>query len=111
MDLENVLIRPLLTEKSNLLQNGVSGFKKYTFQVDSRANKLQVMQAVKVLFQVEPLACNICWVKSKKKRNLPISKKSFQRGYGKKSSWKKAIVTLPKGKLIDSLENLGVVEV
>ena len=110
MDLENVLIRPLLTEKSSLLQNGISGFKKYTFQVSSRANKFQVMQAVKILFQVEPIACNICWVKSKKKRNLPISKKSFQRGYGKKSPWKKAIVTLPKGQSIEALENLGVGE-
>ena len=110
MDLENVLIRPLLTEKSNLLQNGVSGFKKYTFQVASDANKFQVMQAVKALFQVEPLACNICWVKSRKKRNLPISKKSFQRGYGVKSPWKKAVVTLPKGRSIEALESLGAGE-
>ena len=110
MDLEDILIRPLLTEKSSLLQNGVSGFKKYTFQVDSRVNKFQVMYAVKTLFQVEPLTCNVCWVKSKKKRNLPISKKSFKRGYGKKRPWKKAIVTLPKGQSIGALESLGVGE-
>ena len=109
MEIENVLIRPLLTEKSSMLQNGISEYKKYSFKVDMRANKFQILYAVKMLFGVEPLSCNVLTVKSKKKRNLPISKRSFKRGYGKTAIWKKAIVTLPKGKVIDALENLGEV--
>ncbi|MEM9423217.1 MAG: 50S ribosomal protein L23 [Spirochaetota bacterium] len=109
MEVEEILIRPLLTEKSSLLQGGVSGYKKYSFKVDLRANKVQIMYAVKVLFKVEPLACNIVNVKSKKKRNLPISKKNFKRGYGKSAPWKKAIVTLPKNQSIEALESLGEV--
>ncbi len=110
MEVENVLIRPLLTEKSNVLQAGVSGYKKYSFQVDVRANKLQIMYVVKTLFKVEPLACNIVSVKSKRKRNLPVSKNSFKRGYGKSAPWKKAVVTLPKGQSIEALESLGIDE-
>ncbi len=110
MELEEILIRPLLTEKSNLLQSGVATAKKYSFAVAGRANKPQIMHAVKTLFRVEPLSCNIINVKSKKKRNLPVSKKSFKRGYGKTAPWKKAIVTLPMGQSIEALENLGVDE-
>ncbi len=109
MEVENILIRPLLTEKSSMLQNKISGYKQYTFKVDMRANKFQILYAVKMLFGVEPLSCNIITVKSKKKRNSPVSKLSFKRGYGETAIWKKAIVTLPNGKVIDALENLGEV--
>ncbi|WGK68930.1 50S ribosomal protein L23 [Candidatus Haliotispira prima] len=110
MEVEEILICPLLTEKTSMLQAGVSGYRKYSFRVDVRANKFEILYAVRKLFNVEPLSCNIVSVKSKKKRNLPISKKSFQRGHGKTAPWKKAIVTLPKGQSIEALESLNVNE-
>lgn len=111
MNVQEVLKRPLLTEKSNYLQSNASiGYKKYSFEVDQRANKFQIQNAIKEIFKVEPLSCNIISVKGKKKRNLPVSKKTFKRGQGQTSSWKKAIVTLPKGKSIEALEALDVGE-
>ena len=107
MEIENILICPLLTEKTSMLQEGISDYKKYSFRVSMRANKLQVLYAVKTLFRVEPVSCNIVRVKGKKKRNLPISKNNFKRGTGQTASWKKAIVTLSKGQSIEALESLS----
>lgn len=79
---DEVIISPLLTEKSNMLRES----HKYAFAVDVRANKLQVEDAVTKLFQVKPLSCNIINVKGK-----PRTVRG-RKGYT--SSWKKAIVTL-----------------
>jgi large subunit ribosomal protein L23 len=92
MDLEQVIIEPLLTEKSNTQRER----KKYTFRIDPRANKVEVIKAVKKLFDVHPLKCNIIQVKPKPKRVR------FRKGYT--SSWKKAIITLPKDESISIFE-------
>ena len=55
MDAYKVIIEPVLTEKSNVLREGES--KKYVFKVDKRANKIQVIKAVKELFSVTPVSC------------------------------------------------------
>jgi len=104
MDSYKVIIEPVLTEKSNVLREGES--RKYVFKVDKKANKIQVMEAVKDLFSVTPVSCNIVNVSGKKKANVPVSAKSFKRGYGKTSSWKKAIVTLSAGEKIDAFEGV-----
>ncbi len=104
MDAHKVIIEPVLTEKSNILREGEN--KQYVFKVDKRANKIQVMDAVKSLFSVSPKSCNIVNVRSKVKANVPISAKSFKRGYGKTASWKKAIVTLPEGEKIEVFEGV-----
>lgn len=103
MEVEQILIRPLLTEKTNELQSGT--LKKYSFEVNPRANKEQVLYAVRKLFRVSPVSCNILNVKGKKKRNLPIFKSTFVRGHGFTKSWKKAIVTLPEGEVINALDS------
>jgi ribosomal protein L23 len=54
-----VIIEPIVTEKSNLAREK----GKYSFRVDARANKIQVMQAVRAQFGVHPVACNIIIVK------------------------------------------------
>lgn len=95
---EKVIIAPVLTEKTNLLRE--SRQKKYTFRVDARSNKLQVMQAVKELFQVKPVTCRIVNVKGKPRRSR--SKSSFNTGYT--ATWKKAIVTLKAGESIEVFE-------
>lgn len=90
----------MLTEKSNIARD--SETKKYTFKVDPRANKLEIMQAVKELFSVTPVKCNIVSMKGKPK---------YTRGKGghiagTTGEWKKAIVTLTKGDVIQAVEGL-----
>ena len=79
---EEIIITPVVTEKSNdELQQG-----KYTFEVNKKATKVQIANAVEKLFEVKVLKVNTMTVKGKTKRV----------GYhvGKTSDWKKAIVTI-----------------
>jgi large subunit ribosomal protein L23 len=104
MEAYKVIIEPVLTEKTNILREGES--KKYVFKVDKKANKVQVISAVKEMFSVTPVSCNIVNVSGKKKANVPVSANSFKRGYGRTASWKKAIVTLAAGEKIDAFEGV-----
>ena len=92
MDVEKVIIEPILTEKSNTLREG----KKFAFKVDQRANKIEILRAVQKLFDVHPLKCNIVNVKPKPKR--------VRYKLGKTASWKKAIITLPQEETISIFE-------
>ena len=79
---EEIILRPVITEKSNdEMQLG-----KYTFEVNKKATKVQIANAVEKLFEVKVLNVNTINVRGKKKRV----------GYhvGKTSDWKKAIVTI-----------------
>ncbi len=100
MEAIGILIEPVLTEKTNEMRDGES--RKYVFKVDPRANKIQIMGAVKELFNVQPVACNIVNVKSKPRM---ARTKSGMR-YGKTTPWKKAIITLKAGDKIDSVEGV-----
>ncbi len=82
MTIERVIIAPVVTEKTNVMREN----HKYVFRVDSRANKMQVMKAVRDLFGVHPVSCNVITVSRKPKRVR------YREGYT--SSWKKAIITL-----------------
>jgi len=92
--LEKILIEPILSEKSNLLREQ----GKYVFKVNPQANKMQIKEAVRKLFNVEPISCNVMVVGGKPK--------SLRRRAGYTSSWKKAIVTLPEGKKIGLFEGV-----
>ncbi len=92
MDADKIIIEPIVTEKSNTMREN----HRYVFRVDSRANKLQVMQAARKLFGVHPLKCNIMVVKGKPKRQRQVP--------GYTSSWKKAIITLPANEKIGIFE-------
>lgn len=100
MTLENILIEPVVTEKTNILKEEKA--VKYVFKVLPDANKLQIMEAVKKIFKVNPVSCNVMWVRGKKKATRT---KSGHR-MGEKSSWKKAIVTLAPGEKIDIFEGV-----
>lgn len=100
MRADQIIIEPVLTEKSNIMRE--SEQKKYTFKIDPRANKLQVMQAVEELFSVKPLKCNIVSVKGKPKYTRT---KSGVRS-GSTTPWKKAVVTLSKGDSISIIEGV-----
>lgn len=92
MDYDSILIEPVLTEKSNVLRE--KGM--YFFRVDPRADKLQVMEAVRRMFQVHPVSCNIINVKSKPKR--------LRGRAGRTATWKKAMVRLAAGEKITVFE-------
>lgn len=92
MRADQIIIEPLLTEKSNMLREQ----GKYSFVVDPRANKPMVMQAVSELFHVHPVSCTIINVGGKPRRLR------FRSGYT--SSWKKAIVTLKADEKIQIFE-------
>jgi len=92
MEYDSILIEPVLTEKSNAMrENG-----QYTFRIDQRASKTQVMEAVRRMFNVHPLDCNIINVKSKPKR--------LRGRAGRTATWKKAIVRLQAGETIAVFE-------
>ncbi|MBI5221417.1 MAG: 50S ribosomal protein L23 [Candidatus Magasanikbacteria bacterium] len=84
----NILVRALVTEKSAVKQSE----NKYSFVVVNGANKGAVRQAVFEVYGVKPTAVNILNVQGKFVR--------FGNHYGKRGDYKKAIVTLPKGKSI-----------
>lgn len=64
MDLRDVIKRPIITEASMLAMDE----KKYTFEVDTKANKVLVRQAVEAIFGVKVEKVNILNVRGKKKR-------------------------------------------
>ena len=79
---EDIIIAPVITEKSNDgMQEG-----KYTFEVNKKATKVDIANAVEKLFEVKVLKVNTVTVKGKTKR--------VGRYEGKTSDWKKAIVTI-----------------
>jgi large subunit ribosomal protein L23 len=95
MDLYQIIKRPLITEKGmrcNEEHNTV------VFQVDPRANKMQIKQAVETLFSVQVLHVNTLNMQGKKKR--------MRFREGKKPDWKKAYVTLREGDTITFFEGV-----
>ena len=91
----DVIKKPCLTEKSNLLQEVEN---TVTFKVDPRANKIEIKKAVEELFDVKVQNVRTTPVKGKKRR---VGIKSM----GKTNDWKKAYVTLSEGE-INFLEEL-----
>ena len=93
MKSEQILITPVMTEKTNLMREaGV-----YVFEVSQRANKALVMSAVEDLFKVKPASCRIVNVMGKKKRVMTKTARGKQ---GVTSSWKKAYVSLKTGETL-----------
>ena len=100
MRADQVIIEPVLSEKSNIAREAEC--KKYTFKVDPRANKFEIMSAVKELFKVNPTRCNVMNVAGKPK--FSRGKGGYTKGYT--ANWKKAVVTLSKGEVINAIEGV-----
>ena len=94
MNLYEVLRRPLVTEKSTRLSEG----SKYVFEVDKRASKDQVRNAVEKAFKVGVVNVNMI--------NVPGEVKRMGRRAVARPSWKKAIVTLKEGDKIQFFEGV-----
>ena len=90
----HVIVRPLITEKAAHHQStGV-----YTFAVRKDVNKHEVARAVAALYGVKPVMVRMI--------NAPGKTTNFRRTVGRRGSWKKALITLPKGSTIQVHENV-----
>ncbi|MCB9871681.1 MAG: 50S ribosomal protein L23 [Planctomycetes bacterium] len=86
----HVIRRPVLTEKSNKLQEIRN---QYFFEVHPKTNKCEVKKAVETLFDVKVARVNIL--------NVPSKIRRFMGRPGRTAEWKKAVVTLRPGQTID----------
>ena len=98
MNYEDILIEPVLTEKANMLREQ----NKYTFKVLPSADKIQIKEAVRRLFNVKVLSCTVMNVRGKEKH--------VRGKLGKTAAWKKAIVKLAPGETIKVFEGAGAFE-
>ena len=98
MDHTQVLIRPVVSEKSYVL----AANDRYTFRVHPDAHKTQIRQAVEALFDVNVLGVRTMSVKSKPKRRGHTS--------GRTRQWKKAIVQVQAGQTIPVFQGLQGLE-
>lgn len=91
-----VILRPLITEKSTLLRAS----NKYAFVVDRKATKPQIRRAAEELFDIQG---DILKVRTMHVRGKPKGKMlRYQRG--RKPHWKKAIITLREGATIQAFD-------
>ncbi len=93
--IQEIIIRPLVTERSTLLKEK----GKYSFEVNPNATKKEIKEAVEKVFKkekVEVLKVNTT--------NVPAKIRRFGRHQSKAYRWKKAIVTLKPGQKIEFFE-------
>jgi large subunit ribosomal protein L23 len=91
LHLYDVILRPLITEKSNIMADEAN---QYVFEVAPDANKTQIKEAIEVIFDK----------KVKKVNTIVMPAKRGQRGrktYFRSKQFKKAIVTLVEGEQIE----------
>lgn len=100
MRADQIIISPVVSEKSTNARDGIC--KKYTFRVAPQANKFEIAAAVKELFKVDVIACNVMNVKGKPK--FTKGKGGYIKGYT--ASWKKAVVTVANGQSITAIEGV-----
>ncbi len=89
-----VLVRPLISEKASHQQS----LNQYFFAVALDANRIEVAKAVKEVYGVAPIKVNIIRSEGKARR--------IGGTIGRRKDWKKAMVTLPKGKTISLYEGV-----
>jgi large subunit ribosomal protein L23 len=94
MKLTDVLIKPIVTEKSNAQ---TTKFNRYAFKVDKKANKLEVKKAIETFYGVTVKDVNTTVMPGKAKSRQTKSGMVT----GKKPSYKKAFVTVAAGETID----------
>ncbi len=91
LHLYDVIKRPLVTEKTSRMAEDV---QRYTFEVDLRANKIQIKEAVEVIFDVTVTDVHTITMPAKMGRR-------GRRVYRRKSAWKKAVVSLAPGQRLN----------
>jgi len=94
MHLYEVLKRPLTSEKTVNLKDQ----HQYVFEVDLRATKPMIRQAVEKAFNVQVLRVNVM--------RMPRKRRHYGRRISYKPAWKKAIVTIPANQRIEMFEGV-----
>jgi len=106
----DILIRPVITEESSRLQFNPGRIRKrhqdkgtevqpqFVFQVSRDATKIEIKRAVEKMFEVHVSSVNTM--------NLMGKDRRVGRSVGKRSDWKKAVVTLAEGESIDVFEGV-----
>ncbi len=95
MDARQIIIEPIVTEKSTVARENLNA---YSFKVKPTASKHQIARAVEEIFSVTVISVHTIRMEGKMKR--------MGRFAGRRSSWKKAIVTLKKGDTVDFFEGV-----
>jgi large subunit ribosomal protein L23 len=88
-----IVKKPIITERTTMLRDK---YNKYVFDVNNKANKIQIKKAIEQLFNVTVTKINTTIVTGKLRRYGKFS--------GYRQDWKKAIVTLKKGNEIKIIE-------
>ena len=98
MSIREIIIKPLFTEKMSQLEDTQL---KYAFQVASSANKIEIKDAIEKRFDVKVLKVATMNRLGKSKQMTVRSGGRTIRTSGHRSDWKKAIITLKEGSVID----------
>jgi large subunit ribosomal protein L23 len=94
MRIQDVIRRPLITEKSSVQREGVNVL---ALEVDSRANKIEIRRAVETQFKVKVDEVRVANCHGKVRRQGRFA--------GRRADWKKAYVRLAAGeKMVDFFE-------
>jgi large subunit ribosomal protein L23 len=91
----DLIKRPLITEKTNIQKDESN---QVTFEVDRRANRVEIKKAIENIFKVNVVSVRTMQVKGKRKQRGRI--------IGKRRDWKKAVVTLRPGERIEFFEGV-----
>ncbi|NDJ62077.1 MAG: 50S ribosomal protein L23 [Chloroflexi bacterium] len=89
--LYDVIRRPIVTEKSNIMTDELN---QYVFEVDPGANKIQIREAIEIIFGKRVKKVNTMVMPAKRGMR-------GRRAYMRSKQWKKAIVTLEPGEEIE----------
>lgn len=94
-DPQQIIVRPIITEKTSASQMNEN---QYTFEVTRNANKREIKNAVEQLFSVQVRQVRTSQQRGKwRRRGVHV---------GKRPNWKKAVVTVAEGEVIDVFEGL-----
>ena len=104
---QKIIIKPILTEKMAIMQERQN---KYAFIVSSKANKIQIKSAVENRINVSVSKVATMNFNGKLKNMTTRSNGKTIRTQGRKSGFKKAIVSLNEGSSIDYLNNSAEVQ-
>ena len=94
-DAYKIIKRPLITEKSTIQKEMDN---QLAFEVDRRANKIEIKKAVEKIFKVQ--------VENVRTMNYQGKRKRLGRTMGRRPHWKKAVVTLKPGQKIEFFEGV-----
>jgi len=92
-----VIIRPVDTEKTRYQ---ASELGQYVFEVDRKANKIEVKRAIESIFEVDVVSVNVMNMAAKG------GKRRGRRRVVRRPQWKKAVVTLAEGQRLDVFEGV-----